>query len=83
LNRAFDWLIQYQSGDQESGKILLSSLLFSFYLHCFLIVSYSSVLTQAWEIYYNVFHQIDKNLAKVSTLELHDVSPRLLAVKVR
>lgn len=38
-------------------------------------------LNQAWDIYYNVFSKIRKQLANLSTLELANVGPRLLAVQ--
>eukprot|EP00731_Ephydatia_muelleri_P014310 Em0008g30a len=38
-------------------------------------------LTQAWELYYNVFRRISKQLPQLTTLELQYVSPKLLACK--
>lgn len=38
-------------------------------------------LNQAWDIYYSVFSKIRKQLANLSTLELANVGPRLLAVQ--
>ncbi|KAL1192594.1 Serine/threonine-protein kinase TOR [Cardamine amara subsp. amara] len=35
-------------------------------------------LTQAWDLYYNVFKRIDKQLASLTTLDLESVSPELL-----
>lgn len=37
-------------------------------------------LNQAWDIYYNVFSKIRKQLANLSTLELANVGPKLLSV---
>lgn len=38
-----------------------------------------SNLNQAWDIYYNVFRRISKQLPQLQTLELQHVSPKLLA----
>ncbi|KAG6574344.1 Phosphatidylinositol kinase (PIK-L2) [Phytophthora cinnamomi] len=38
-------------------------------------------LNQAWDIYYNVFSKIRKQLANLSTLELANVGPKLLSVR--
>uniref|UniRef100_A0A915JVW2 non-specific serine/threonine protein kinase n=1 Tax=Romanomermis culicivorax TaxID=13658 RepID=A0A915JVW2_ROMCU len=35
-------------------------------------------LTQAWDLYYNVFRRISKQLPQLTTLELHYISPKLL-----
>ena len=35
-------------------------------------------LNQAWDLYYNVFRRITKQLPTINSLELHSVSPRLL-----
>ncbi|RHY28067.1 hypothetical protein DYB32_006287 [Aphanomyces invadans] len=37
-------------------------------------------LNQAWDIYYNVFNRIKKQIANLSTLELANVGPKLLSV---
>ncbi|TYZ64094.1 hypothetical protein PybrP1_009121 [[Pythium] brassicae (nom. inval.)] len=37
-------------------------------------------LNQAWDIYYNVFSKIRKQLANLATLELANVGPKLLSV---
>ncbi|KAF0683063.1 Aste57867_24843 [Aphanomyces stellatus] len=37
-------------------------------------------LSQAWDIYYNVFNRIKKQMANLSTLELANVGPKLLSV---
>eukprot|EP00190_Bangiopsis_sp_CCMP1999_P004479 CAMPEP_0198732994 /NCGR_PEP_ID=MMETSP1475-20131203/41709_1 /TAXON_ID= ORGANISM="Unidentified sp., Strain CCMP1999" /NCGR_SAMPLE_ID=MMETSP1475 /ASSEMBLY_ACC=CAM_ASM_001111 /LENGTH=975 /DNA_ID=CAMNT_0044496211 /DNA_START=30 /DNA_END=2954 /DNA_ORIENTATION=+ len=38
-------------------------------------------LTQAWELYFHVFRKINKQLQQVTTLELGQVSPKLLHAK--
>ena len=38
-------------------------------------------LNQAWDLYYQVFRRITKQLPQLTTLELQYVSPRLLAAK--
>lgn len=38
-------------------------------------------LSQAWEIYYQVFRRIAKQLQSLSTLELEYVSPELLEAR--
>lgn len=38
-------------------------------------------LNQAWDIYYNVFRRINRQLPQLQTLELQYVSPKLLAAK--
>ncbi|TMW66398.1 hypothetical protein Poli38472_004163 [Pythium oligandrum] len=38
-------------------------------------------LNQAWDIYYNVFSRIRKQLSNLSTLELANVGPKLLSVR--
>lgn len=38
-----------------------------------------SNLNQAWDIYYNVFRRINRQLPQLQTLELQHVSPKLLA----
>lgn len=38
-------------------------------------------LNQAWDIYYNVFRRISRQLPQLQTLDLQDVSPKLLAAK--
>jgi serine/threonine-protein kinase mTOR len=35
-------------------------------------------LTQAWDLYYNVFKRISKQLLVMKTMDLHSVSPKLL-----
>ncbi len=40
-----------------------------------------SKLNQAWDIYYNVFRRINRQLPQLQTLELQYVSPKLLAAK--
>ena len=37
-------------------------------------------LNQAWDIYYNIFRRISRMLPQLQTLDLQDVSPKLLAV---
>ncbi|OQR80931.1 Phosphatidylinositol kinase (PIK-L2), partial [Thraustotheca clavata] len=37
-------------------------------------------LSQAWDLYFNVFNRIKKQIANLSTLELANVGPRLLSV---
>jgi serine/threonine-protein kinase mTOR len=37
-------------------------------------------LNQAWDLYYQVFRRISKQLPQMTTLELQYVSPKLLAV---
>ncbi|CAK5017836.1 unnamed protein product, partial [Aphanomyces euteiches] len=37
-------------------------------------------LSQAWDIYYNVFNRIKKQMANLTTLELANVGPKLLSV---
>ncbi|ODV94288.1 hypothetical protein PACTADRAFT_4233 [Pachysolen tannophilus NRRL Y-2460] len=38
-------------------------------------------LNQAWDIYYNVFRRISRQLPQLQSLDLHYVSPKLLAAK--
>ena len=38
-------------------------------------------LNQAWDLYYNVFRRINKQLPQLTTLELQYVSPKLLAAR--
>lgn len=38
-------------------------------------------LNQAWELYYNVFKRIARQIPTLTSLELHSVSPRLLACR--
>lgn len=40
-----------------------------------------SNLNQAWDIYYNVFRRISRQLPQLQTLELQHVSPKLLAAR--
>ncbi|CCF56244.1 hypothetical protein KAFR_0A08100 [Kazachstania africana CBS 2517] len=40
-----------------------------------------SHLNQAWDIYYNVFRRISRQLPQMQTLELQNVSPKLLAAR--
>lgn len=39
-----------------------------------------SNLNQAWDIYYNVFRRISRQLPQLQTLDLHHVSPKLLEI---
>jgi FKBP12-rapamycin complex-associated protein len=42
-----------------------------------------SALSKAWELYYQVFKRIAKQLPQLTSLELQYVSPRLLEVWLR
>ena len=51
--------------------------------HCenYRMLSNRAELHAAWDIYYNVFRRISKQISKLTVLELQHVSPKLLEAR--